>query len=465
MSPIASQMRSSNTGDLTAKRGPSRPKTAHQMALCGISEWCNSRVTTTEAYGDDIWDGLEPPTHDEILGTLLSLRRREGVTSAKVAQAGLALMRLPMSLDEWRRTRAGGRDHAKATVAALACVVNSYDEEFPTRNRSGEATMRKDARWIILRHELNLDQAIGFNMEQRQDVAKALLDVGKDVYKYRAAAVYGVFVDEITALRRSRCRSDDEWALEAFERFDNRPRAERQAQFVRYMLFIGEIAHRDLTTTWQVLSRTMPNLASAIDRYKLSSRAPEPGAIIFASLRVLGEAHYDDFARKYLTDVDPKALLLPWHMLSRLMLTKDAAVQDDYDDLAREADVAILRVEWPLPVYYRDRIVSQSGGPLFDHLLNEPTDRFYQALRASLELFAQLVMSMDGEGGWSVPRSALKRGIEAITHLEWSWKGTSTFDVRGLTIEPIEWVDPSRASEAPLPTESETSRPPDSLEW
>ncbi|MDM2496009.1 hypothetical protein PP564_12945 [Mycobacteroides abscessus] len=464
MTPIAAEIRTSNTGDQMAKSGPNEPETRPLMALCRISEWCNGCVTTTEAYDDDIWDGLEPPTRDELLDALHSLRRREGVTSAKVAKAGGALMRLPMSLDEWRRTRANGVDLSRATVAALACVVNSYDEEFPKRNRSGEATMRKDARWIILRHELNLDQAIGFDLGQRQDVAKALLDVGKDVYKYRAEGVYGVFVDEITALRRSRCRPGDEWAVEAFERFDDMPRAERQAEFVRHMLFIGEIAHRNLATTWQVLSQAMPNLASALDRYKLFARAPEPGAIIFTSLRALGEAFYDDFARKYLTDVDPKALLLPWHVLSRLMLTKDAAVQDDYDDVAREADVAILRVEWPLPVYYRDRIVRSSGGPLFDHGINEPTDRFYQALRASLELFAQLVIGMDGEGGWSVPRSALKRGVEAVTQLEWSWKGTSTFDVRGLTIEPIESIDRPQTSDAPLPAESETSQPPE-LEW
>lgn len=436
------------------------------MALCGIVEWCNRRVTTTEAYDDDIWDGLEPPTHDEILETLLSLRRREGVTRAKVARDGRTLMQLPMSLDEWRRTRSSGRDHATATVAALACVVNRYDEEFPTRNRSGEATMRKDARWIILRHELNLDQAIGFNMEQRQDVAKALLDVGKDVYNYRAEGVYGVFVDEITALRRSCCRSDDEWALEAFERFDDRPRAERQAQFRRYMLFIGEVAYHDLTTTWQVLSRTVPNLASAIDRYKLFSRASDPGTIIFASLRALGEAFYDDFARQYLQEIDREALLLPWGIVSLLVLTKDAAVQDDYIDAARESEAAITFEEWSLPLHPRHlRLSEQPDGLLFNYRLDEPTDRFYQALRASLEMFAQLVIGMDGEGGWSAPRSALKRGVEAITQLEWSWKGTSTFDVRGLTIEPIESVDPSQESEMPQPTDSETSRPPDNPAW
>ncbi|WP_255789308.1 hypothetical protein [Mycobacteroides abscessus] len=442
------------------------PNYGREVVLCFPARWCNRRVTTTATQDDDASHQLVPPTHEEIEAELLDLRKREGVTNKKVTAAGRALMRLPISQDEWRRTKPNGIDLPRATVRALTCVVDSYDATFTSKDKSGKNITKKDVRWVILRHELNLDQAIGFDLGQRQDAAKLLIGVGDQMYKDRAAAVYTLFIDQIVGLRESLCRPRDEWVSEAYEEFVHSPDSVRRVRFRSLVLELGEVAYRDLAATWQVLSRTTPNLASAIDRYKLFSRAPEPGAIIFASLRAVGESFYNDFARQYLTELDPKALLLPWHVLSLLVLTKDAAVQDDYDDAARESDVAILRVEWPLPVYFRDRIVRQSGGPLFDHVLNEPTDRFYQALRASLELFTQLVMGMDGEGGWSAPRSTLKRGIAAITHLEWSWKGTSAFDVRGLTIEPIEWVDPSRASEAPQPTDSETTlRPPDSPEW
>lgn len=413
---------------------------AGNSPLWVAARWCNSGVTTTTTQDDGTSGDISLPSYEEVWEALQVLRRGAGITVGKVDAAphGATLKRLPMSQDEFQRIGAPSGQLALAAIKALKCHVDSYNKPSYTIRGTKDTA---DARWVILRHELNLDQSIGLIFQDRQEQARVALDFSKDAYKERAASIYRVFVGEILELTESRCRPAGEWVNREINKFSRLTRQQLLETLENLLLRLGPVAYRDVALTLSVLSQAMPNLAAALRRYDIEAERPGAGDIIFATLTVFGAAYYDDAAHWYLTYIDSDVVLLPWDVLSLLWFTPEWPSADDYLGAGKDADYALEYDTWPLPIAPEYRLRFDETGELFlAHSPHHPTEVFFEALRASMRLFAQLLTQLDFLGEWLAQKDP-KYADGKITYFGWYPDDPKGFNLSNVTFDLISLSD------------------------
>ncbi len=355
-------------------------------------------MTTTASNDEERFEAPPPPRHADVLAELQQLRRQEGVTPARMDAMGGRLMRLPISRDELKRSGMYEDEIALATIQALRCEVESYNRpEF----RVGD---RPDPRWVVLRHELNLDQSLRLYLGERQHDACAELGLSEKTYPRRADAIFSNFAHVIMQRQESPCRSEDEWLLPEAEAIDDLPRAERVTHVRDLLLLLSPTARRDYRATRSVLARAMPQLADLLDQRVIGPNST-PGDAVFAALSDVGRAHYDDVAEDYVIETlsnDGEVLLLPWETLSQLILTAGWP-SDGATAVAAQTLDTLLEFEDFTGLFGPHHVEhAMFGGLFYDATAEEPTEVFHRAFDTSVTLFAEMLCELDGLGRWEM---------------------------------------------------------------
>ncbi len=358
--------------------------------------WCNGPMTTT--LGDT--SGTRPPVFNDLLRELQELKKREGITPAKVRRDGANLQRLPISRDEYARTQHHGVDLAIATVEALKCVVNSYRTAHPV---PGEAF---DQRWVVLNHELNLEAAFHFNLGDRQLRARADLgDLGEKQYESRSSAIIEAFAVKLLQLVRSLCWTPGEWEANEAARINKLPESLRE-RAIFAALMCSAATFNDRAAPTPRLGDMLPNLSQSLPSAKgRKYPLPKTRQLFFDAVVAVGRQVYDP-SISTITDVlrSSQPLLLPFDVIIKLVTASRWPTNSDYAYAAEAAD-QLLRDAGYVPVWFPPRYRKDlflDGKRFFNYQDTAANDLFMDGLEQTARLLARIVVRIDRYGLWRI---------------------------------------------------------------
>lgn len=348
-------------------------------------------MTSTTAMDGGHADELLPPKRLDVLRELKTLKARDGITTGKVRTKGPNLQRLDISRDELLRTGGESADLPIATVKALHCVVESYHRQ------ENEVQGMDDQRWVVLRHELNLDQAFGFDLGQRQDLAKDILRIGDDEYKKRSTAVFEWYSWDIVQLIESKCRPPGEWEKREALRIINLTSKKEQYDEVYNLLRLSPIARRDRTALTMSVARGMPKFFNVLERIIDRVDAYDMAQMAIHSV---GKLIYDVIIRTY----DVTETLIPWRVLSTFVMNQDWSTASEYFAAASELESMLVERELnTLSVEDRNKY-NETTYLFLDQERSAITPIFSDALEASIRLLAKFVVSVDLQYEWALDK-------------------------------------------------------------
>lgn len=152
---------------------------------------------TTEVT-DEGEPSFRQPSFDTVQRDLKQVRQQEGLSVRRIVSHGLNLMRLPISIDEYRRSGSQPDTLPLATKKALECAVGSYDPE--------------SVQFILLDTTLNFRGARTNLTERQQTVMDTLGFYSKTTYESWEKDIYREFTFRIQQQAKSFCGVKDDTA-------------------------------------------------------------------------------------------------------------------------------------------------------------------------------------------------------------------------------------------------------------